>query len=689
MKTFHFIAWALLSAWLASAQFAYAAQNAATLEETQVVGVHDNAAFKSLPHSVSVITAEEIARAPYSSVSELLSREAGLTLMSFYGNDKKATIDIRGMGDTAVSNVLVLVDGVKLNEFDLSGADFSTIALSQIERVEILRGGGSVEYGDGAVGGVINIITKRGYPGQKISGFVEATRGSFRQEDLRANLRASAGPLATTINLSQLDTDGYRKNGDLRSRNGSIEFRLMPNDLHDLYLRITSHRDEHGFTGPVSREQFRSESGRRSTGTLNDRGMTDDDSFTLGANLDFQKLGKLTLQATKRQRTNDYVMNPNPALPRNSQLDQIQSERKDYSLKYGLGFSTGPLGHHLVTGANRQFGDYARLSGAQIGGIHPERKIGDLDRRGMFIKDTINIPGNVTLTLGTRVETFRTMMSDENYAEGCDFQYVTVPGLPMPIPVPINCAYAYNTTNKQGGNWRNHGSEVGLNWKPAASLDLFASTTRHFRSPNIDELVLSSPDLKPQHGITHELGARYDPDKTLSLSLAVFKMRNQDEIFYGPPSGFGLSVNGNYEQPTVRKGMEFQSKWQLSPNWYSNFNASYVQPKFAGSGADVPHVPRQSANLNLRWVPVDALSWSVGLRYVGSRYDGNDLTNQAYAKLAAFTLVDTSVNYDFKQWELMAGINNLFDKAYTTMGYTQTYYPMPGRNGFVRVRYKF
>lgn len=277
----------------------FAAEDTATLEEIQIVGMHDNEAFKGLPHSVNVITSEEVARSPYSSVAELLSREAGLNLKSFYGNDKKASIDIRGMGDTAVSNVLVLIDGVKLNEFDLSGADFSTIALSQIERVEILRGGGSVEYGDGAVGGVINIITKRGNPGQKISGFIEATRGSFGQQDLRGNLRASAGPLATTINLSQLDTDGYRKNSDLRSKNGAIEFRLMPNDLYDFYLRISSHRDEHGFTGYVSREAFRSESGRTGPsagagpqGELR-RAARSDDHAGAGRQLDHQPAAEL------------------------------------------------------------------------------------------------------------------------------------------------------------------------------------------------------------------------------------------------------------------------------------------------------------------------------------------------------------------------------------------------------------
>ena len=78
---------------------------------------------------------------------------------------KNSSIDIRGMGATAPNNVLVLVDGQRLNENDLTGADLSTIPMSQIERIEILRGGGAVRYGNGAVAGVVNIITKKPVPG--------------------------------------------------------------------------------------------------------------------------------------------------------------------------------------------------------------------------------------------------------------------------------------------------------------------------------------------------------------------------------------------------------------------------------------------------------------------------------------------------------------------------------------------
>ena len=113
--------------------------------------------------STSVITAEEIARSPSHSLQDILSREPGVQVTNLFGgvNGARSVVDMRGFGATAGSNTLILINGRRLNDLDIAAVDLAAIPRDSIERVEITRGNsGAVLYGDGAVGGVINIVTK-------------------------------------------------------------------------------------------------------------------------------------------------------------------------------------------------------------------------------------------------------------------------------------------------------------------------------------------------------------------------------------------------------------------------------------------------------------------------------------------------------------------------------------------------
>ena len=125
----------------------------------------------SVPRSVTVIGADDIAASPATGLADLLAAEANLNLRSVTGNDKFAGVDIRGMGDTWVSNVLVLVDGVRLNPPDLAGPDLASVSLQQVERIEIVRGANAVRYGGGAEvtladdGACVRIVVRDHGPG--------------------------------------------------------------------------------------------------------------------------------------------------------------------------------------------------------------------------------------------------------------------------------------------------------------------------------------------------------------------------------------------------------------------------------------------------------------------------------------------------------------------------------------------
>src|SRR5574340_1163956 len=111
--------------------------------------------------NVTVITRDEIERNPAVTLPEILQDHAGIGMRDLYGNNaSNSTVDLRGFGAAAGQNTLVLVDGVRQNDIDLSGVVWSAIHLSAIERIEIVRGGNSVLHGAGAVGRVISFNSR-------------------------------------------------------------------------------------------------------------------------------------------------------------------------------------------------------------------------------------------------------------------------------------------------------------------------------------------------------------------------------------------------------------------------------------------------------------------------------------------------------------------------------------------------
>ncbi len=118
-------------------------------------------------------------------MQDLLSTQAGIHLINTSSSSDNSIVDLRGFGITGASNTLILIDGVKQNTNDLSAPSLGVVPLDQVERIEIVRGSGSVQYGGGTTGGVINIITRSDFSKEPVSARATATFGSYglRQYD--------------------------------------------------------------------------------------------------------------------------------------------------------------------------------------------------------------------------------------------------------------------------------------------------------------------------------------------------------------------------------------------------------------------------------------------------------------------------------------------------------------------------
>ncbi|NOQ87761.1 MAG: TonB-dependent receptor plug domain-containing protein, partial [Gammaproteobacteria bacterium] len=113
------------------------------------------------PASITVITRKQIEDSGSTHIVEVLRGQGGVQIKDLYGDGSRATVDMRGFGDSAGSNTLILIDGRRLNNPDIGAPDLNSIALDDVERIEVVQGSAGVLFGDQAVGGVINIITRK------------------------------------------------------------------------------------------------------------------------------------------------------------------------------------------------------------------------------------------------------------------------------------------------------------------------------------------------------------------------------------------------------------------------------------------------------------------------------------------------------------------------------------------------
>ncbi len=628
--------------------------------------------------STTIITAEEIERAPGQTLQDVLAREPGIQVHSLFGGMAGANtaVDLRGFGAAATSNTLVLINGRRLNDLDLAGIDFAAIPRDSIERIEIVRGnGGAVLYGDGAVGGVINIVTKTGFSAPA-SARVEAAVGSLGHREGSVSVGQSLGSTALSLYGNAVNSDGYRVNNELRQRNAFGEVRHAI-EGGALYANLGADKQHLGLPGArsVSPAVNELETDRKGTSTPNDYADKQGLNAAFGGSRILTDGIEMTLDAGIRHKEQQaaYFSAWGPAFH-----PDTETTLPPLSLtpRFNVGHRLFGVPGKATVGVDlyQSFYDSDRMVNK---GDAPGHRY-DLDQRSLalYVQDTVAVRTDTDLSFGARVQNVDISARDR-------FD----PAAPNPGAPVQGLSLDDNQTE--------YALHLGIEHLLEDGTALFGRVGRSMRLPTVDERVGAAPwgfatsfDLKPQTSHDVEVGLR-GRWGAFGLQSSAYLMHLRDELHFSPATFTNLNLD-----PTRRYGVETLATYQLTNAVLLRGGLTYTRAQFtegAWEGNDVPLVSRWTGSAGVSWDIWGQLAvLDADARYVGSRRFDNDQAN-FQPLIPSHTLVDLRLGGEVEWAYWSVAVLNLFDKEYFDYGIASAFvpgsynaYPLPGRTLMAR-----
>jgi len=628
----------------------------------------------------SIITAEQIANSPQKTLPEILATEAGIFSRSLYGNNAaRATVDMRGFGAAAKQNTLVLLDGRRLNDIDLAAIDFTAIPLKNIERIEIIRGGGSVLYGDGATGGAINIITKQAVAGDS-SAEVSVGLGSFNNRSISGVSSTTIGSTAINFTINKQNADGYRDNNELDQLNLQADFRTEL-DSGELYFKLASDDQKLGLPGVRTVDPGTSinqlESDRSSTSTPNDFANQKGSSITAGYSMFVSDNTELIFDGGYRRKNQTAFFDYGGGFS-----NYLDTDLNTWSLTPRLSIEHDVNGQAATTiiGLDyyRSNYDSARAQTASSVGTPIHDLSITQSNIALYAQHERQISDKFNADAGIRLQKVEQKASDTFNS--------SAPG--------------GSGIDSEAPNLDESDSEqmlsLGARYNVSEQLSVFSHLERSIRFATVDEIFSTFPGaytyLKPQTANQFNLGADYQRGK-ISSSANIYIMDLDNEIHYDVATFKNVNLD-----PTRRQGLELTLKNQLTNDILLGISYAYTQAEFRGgsyNGNTLPIVPTTTANITTLWNITPDFSFNTNISYVSERYFDNDQSN-TFAKMPSYTVVDMKLSNNYDGWTFSGNVYNVFDKEYFDYGVRSTStagkynaYPSPERSFSLEISRSF
>lgn len=640
------------------------------LETTVTISTNTRQALSKAPSVVSVITAEDIKATGATNLSEILNNIPSVYVKAnLFGF--RPQITFRGAPST---HTLLMVNGAPIKDLVWnSGIFWKGLPTSMIERVEIIRGPGSAQFGSDASAGVINVITR--------------TTGKIEQSE--AGLRAGSFNTQT----------GWVQHGD--NWNGfDIGFttEFSRTDGHNPFIAIDGQGDTgralYGWNGADIRFSIAKDNWRLHT------------DYWRHDNLKTGLTGAGVLDPVTSgsdSRLNLQLLYNNAAFAPDWGLN-AELRYRDLDYTSGDGFQERPPGFNCVASANCNNGTLGIYPDGLINRQRSAERQWNFEVSGLytgFRNHAIRLGG------GHNLQDLYLVEHLVNYGTGPS-------GVALPLGGPLvnlagsPYAFAPEITRKTShlflqdiwaftNNWEltagiryDHYSDfggaltprLGLVWQSTNSLTTKLMYGEAFRAPAFLELYsltaasTPNPNLTPERSQTWDLSFSYLASKDLKLGLAFYQYRQSDLI--------GLDALKQYQNlgGSTSRGVELEAQWKFTRTLRVTGNLSHRDDASAFNS-----VPKQQAYLRTDWAFTPAWNWNVQARWTGAHPPYG-----SRSQIDEYTLVDTTLRYAHRrEWEFAASIHNLFDvdaREYSSNAIPNNL-PLPGRNFYAEVRYKF
>ncbi|CAM8358505.1 TonB-dependent receptor [Candidatus Methylopumilus universalis] len=638
--------------------------------------------IQNIQANVQVISRENIQELKPNSIPQILNQLGGLTITgtSLGQFNLGATVGMGGYGEANVNNTLILLNGQRINPIDSGSVPWEMIPIESIERIEITKGSASVQYGNRAVGGAINIVTSEG---EKNYNRASASYGSFDTQTLSALMQTRTNDILLTISANDQRTKGYRQNSSADAQGVNARLTKFFGE-NSIYIDANaSHRYAQSPGGVVG---FVGEGNQRAA-KWNNIG-----SFFEGENYGINLGGILNLHSKIKLET-DILYKTSKLLYEEPRARLAPANNNIYD-RWNLNFSPrlkidlSQFGD-LVTGYDliHAYGNDNKFANAKL-----------IDN-SVYVMHRLPLMNSLDLNSGFRRQIEKATAND-------------TPTNNLPTSAKTTQADAW---------------DIGFNYKISQSEKVYVKYNQAFRFPNIDEFwggyprTFSGALLIPQKDQTYQIGGDLQIGAT-KITTSFYHTDTSNQIRYD--SYNSKNINDPYD--VKRIGTYLSTISELNEKWVFYTNSNLQDVSYAdgpNKNKTVPLSPYLTMNARLTYKVDDRLSLGAVVNYVGSQYyaGAHDLYNNKgdptdqyyqyapgyaidnfYKRIPSYTVTDMYINYKMDSWDARIIVKNITNTRYSTYGgmglpetspgiltYSPYYYPSDPRSVFASLSYNF